>query len=91
MKLSHIRLTSTVRIISSGINTENTHLNDDKFDLELVDLYADRSEWMFHDTQINPNPVHASLPELKTLPDHIKKKMLLVHYPDGAENNPIDD
>ncbi|MFN8359758.1 MAG: MBL fold metallo-hydrolase [Candidatus Kapaibacterium sp.] len=63
---------------------------DTKFDRELIDQYADRSEWMFHDTQINPNPVHACLPELKTLPEHIKQKMFLVHYPDGAENNPID-
>ncbi|MBS1537541.1 MAG: MBL fold metallo-hydrolase [Bacteroidetes bacterium] len=64
---------------------------DTKFDQELIDMYAHRSEWMFHDTQINPNPVHACLPELKTLPEHITKKMFLVHYPDNAQTNPIDE
>ena len=64
---------------------------DTKFDQELIDMYAHRSEWMFHDTQIHPNPVHACLPELKTLPATITKKMFLVHYPDTAQTNPIDE
>ncbi len=64
---------------------------DTKFDRALIDMYADRSEWMFHDTQINPNPVHACLPELKTLPKEITQKMFLMHYPDNAQTNAIDE
>ncbi len=64
---------------------------DTKFDRELIDMYASRSEWMFHDSQINPNPVHACLPELKTLPKEITEKMFLMHYPDNAQANAIDE
>ncbi|MBI3259220.1 MAG: hypothetical protein HYZ54_07090, partial [Ignavibacteriae bacterium] len=64
---------------------------DTKFDRELIDMYSNRSEWMFHDSQINPNPVHACLPELKTLPEEITKKMFLMHYPDNAKANPIEE
>jgi ribonuclease BN (tRNA processing enzyme) len=64
---------------------------DTKFDRELIDLYADRSEVMFHDTSFFQNPVHASLEELRTLPKEIKKKMYLMHYSDNwREQNIID-
>ncbi|MDQ1267051.1 MAG: hypothetical protein QG635_2204, partial [Bacteroidota bacterium] len=55
---------------------------DTKFDPELISRYADRSEVMFHDTSMQPNPVHASLPQLQTLPADIKKKIYLMHYGD---------
>jgi ribonuclease BN (tRNA processing enzyme) len=58
---------------------------DTVFDPELIEMYSDRSEYMFHDCSFMPNPVHSSLPELRTLPDHIKQKMFLVHYPDKSE------
>jgi hydroxyacylglutathione hydrolase len=64
---------------------------DTVFDPELIGLYADRAEWMFHDSQFFPNPVHASLPELRTLPSHVKEKMFLVHYPDNKEEHNISD
>jgi hydroxyacylglutathione hydrolase len=64
---------------------------DTVFDPELIEMYADRSEWMFHDSQFHPNPVHASLSELRTLPDHIKQKMFLVHYPDNPEQHDTSD
>lgn len=63
---------------------------DTVFDEELITMYADRSEYMFHDSQFFPNPVHASLPELRTLPEFIRKKMFLVHYPDNSEDHNID-
>ncbi|TAE27891.1 MAG: MBL fold metallo-hydrolase [Candidatus Kapaibacterium sp.] len=58
---------------------------DTVFDTELIEMYATRSQYMFHDCSFMPNPVHASLPELRTLADDIKKKMFLVHYPDKPE------
>lgn len=64
---------------------------DTKFDRELIEAYADRAEVMFHDTSFFPNPVHASLEELRTLPKKVKKKMLLMHYSDNwREQNIID-
>jgi ribonuclease BN (tRNA processing enzyme) len=59
---------------------------DTKFDRPLLDMYADRSEIMFHDTSFMPNPVHASLQELRTLPEEMKKKIMLVHYGDAWQN-----
>ncbi|MDO8668793.1 MAG: MBL fold metallo-hydrolase [Candidatus Buchananbacteria bacterium] len=55
---------------------------DTQFDPELIDLYGDRSEVMFHDVQFFPGAVHAPLNDLKTLPDKIKAKMYLMHYAD---------
>lgn len=56
---------------------------DTKFDRDLIDMYADRAEIMFHDASFHPVQVHASIDELRTLPSEIKKKMLLMHYPDN--------
>lgn len=55
---------------------------DTRFDKDLIDIYSD-AEIMFHDVQFFPGGVHASLEELKTLPEDIKKKMHLVHYADN--------
>lgn len=64
---------------------------DTKFDQNLIDIYADRSEVMFHDVSFEKNPVHASLSELNTLSPSIKKKMMLMHYADNWEKYNIDD
>lgn len=56
---------------------------DTKFDKHIFDMYADRSEYIFHDSALKPNPVHASIQELQTLPDEIKSKTFLMHYSDG--------
>lgn len=64
---------------------------DTKFDRDLIDLYADRAEVMFHDAAFTYNPVHASTPELRTLPEHIRKKMYLMHYPDSFESHDVSD
>ncbi len=55
---------------------------DTRFDQQLIDTYASRSEFMFHDVQFFSGSVHAPLDELASLPDEIKKKMLLIHYSD---------
>lgn len=60
---------------------------DTVFDPELIEMYSGRSECMFHDCSFMPNPVHASLPELRTLAEETKKKMFLVHYPDKQEQH----
>jgi ribonuclease BN (tRNA processing enzyme) len=62
---------------------------DTKYDRDLIDMYAPKSEIMFHDTSFFPNPVHASLTELRTLTDDVKAKMYLVHYGDTWQNQDI--
>jgi ribonuclease BN (tRNA processing enzyme) len=64
---------------------------DTKFDQDLIDLYADRSDVMFHDVQFFPGAVHAPLSELKTLPQNIKDKMYLMHYADNYDQQDISD
>ncbi len=56
---------------------------DTRFDQDLIDLYAPRSEWMFHDVQFFPGAVHAPLNDLRTLPAEVKGKMLFIHYADN--------
>ena len=64
---------------------------DTQFDMDLINLYADRSEIMFHDVQFYTGGIHASLEELKTLPTEIKKKMSLFHYNDTCNQFDISD
>lgn len=64
---------------------------DTRFDPELLEMYANRANIMFHDVQFFPGGVHSSMPELKTLPPEIKAKMFLVHYGDNWENQDISD
>lgn len=63
---------------------------DTRFDLDLINMYKDRAQIMFHDVQFFKGGVHASLEELKTLPSEVKEKMFLMHYPDGWEKQNID-
>ncbi len=55
---------------------------DTRFDPELIDMYADKAEIMFHDVQFFPGAVHAPLADFQTLSPDIKKKMYLMHYAD---------
>jgi len=64
---------------------------DTRFDTELIDQYADKSEVMFHDVQFFPGAVHASLEELKGLPEEVKNKMYLMHYADNYDEQDISD
>lgn len=62
--------------------------SDTRYDYDLVDYYENRFkfETIFHDCQFFTGGVHASLEEIKELPEHIKKKMYLTHYGDNWEN-----
>jgi len=44
-------------------------------------------ERIFHDCQTFTGGVHASMDELGTLPEAVKKRMYLVHYPDAAADD----
>ena len=62
---------------------------DTRFDPQLIEEYADRSEVMFHDVQFFPGAVHAPLEDLKTLPEEVKAKMHLMHYGDTFDKQDI--
>lgn len=83
---------------SSAFITHGLHIDgriffsgDTKFDRALLDTYAHRSDYMFHDASFFPNPVHASLEELRTLPADMKEKMFLVHYGDAHANYDVNE
>ncbi len=57
---------------------------DTKFDRELIDLYVDRSEVMFHDASLTPNQVHACIDDLRELPENIRQKLYIVHTQDDV-------
>jgi len=79
--------------ISYGLMIDDQvfYSGDTKFDPELVDMYADKAEIMFHDVQFFPGGVHAPLADLRTLSPEIKKKMYLMHYADNWIDQDISD
>lgn len=62
--------------------------SDTRFDKDLLEYTL--GHWsidtIFHDCQFFTGGVHASIDELDTLDDDIKKKMILMHYGDNWEN-----
>jgi ribonuclease BN (tRNA processing enzyme) len=62
---------------------------DTQFDAELLIGYDDlfHFECIFHDVQFYTGGIHASLDELETLPDSLKSRMILMHYPDAFEEH----
>ncbi len=79
--------------LTFGIYVDNRILftADTKFDKELINLYANKSEVIFHDASFQLNPVHASIQQLRKLPKNIKKKMYLMHYGDDWKKHDIFD
>ena len=61
--------------------------SDTRYDPELVIQYDQKFnlEAVFHDCQFYNGGVHASLSELKQLPESIRKKTWLTHYGDNWE------
>lgn len=78
--------------VSYGLLIDNRIFisGDTRFDQDLINMYAARPEWMFHDVQFFPGAVHAPLEDLKTLPKDIKQKMLLMHYADNWPDQDIN-
>ena len=74
-----------------GLFVDNRILfsGDTKFDSLLFDRYSNKSEYIFHDSSFLPNPVHASIQELRTLPIEVKNKLFLMHYGDNWKEQDI--
>ena len=79
--------------LTFGIFVDNRVLftADTKYDKSLIDMYADKSEIIFHDSSFEPNPVHASVFQLRQLPKNIKKKIYLMHYGDDWKKHDVSD
>ena len=78
-------------LLSFGLMIDGRVLvsGDTRFDRDLLDLYADRAEVIFHDVQFFSGAVHAPLADLKALPVKWKEKMHLYHYTDNYETQDI--
>ncbi len=61
---------------------------DTKFDPDLLKSYDRRFkfEYIFHDVQFFNGGVHAGLEQLCTLPESMRERMILMHYPDSFES-----
>jgi ribonuclease BN (tRNA processing enzyme) len=57
---------------------------DTRFDPEIIELVCKQYpiDLILHDVQFFPGGVHAPFDDLKTLPEDIRAKTLLMHYPD---------
>lgn len=77
---------------SYGLFIDNKILftGDTKFDRYLLETYAEKSEYIFHDTSFELNPVHAYIGQLRELPDEWKGKMFLMHYGDNWKTQNTD-
>lgn len=65
---------------------------DTRFDYPAYAPLLSRAEHCFHDVQLveQPNPVHAMIDELRTLPEEIRRKTWLYHYGDEWDSGPFD-
>jgi ribonuclease BN (tRNA processing enzyme) len=61
--------------------------SDTRFDPDLIANYAPRAEILFHDVDFQNGAVHAPLSELRSLPEDIRRRMMLVHYPDSWQEH----
>ena len=59
--------------------------SDTRFDPDLVLQYDEMFNFdvIFHDCQLFTGGVHASIDEVSSLPEHIRKKIILMHYGDN--------
>lgn len=62
---------------------------DTQFDRDLIDIYAPKSDVMFHDVQFHAGGVHAPFEDLKTLPPEVQEKTYFTHYPDTWKDQDI--
>lgn len=96
----NIKIMRTKHIPDSSDNWENSFwsaavliddsvffTSDTRFDPELIELVEKNFpiHTIFHDCQFHKGGVHASLEELRSLPEDVRKKMFLVHYGDNWE------
>ncbi len=73
-----------VRITDRQSGRTAFYSGDTRFDRRMIDQYIAPATISFHDVQLHdePEPVHALLSELRTLPEPVRRTMYLYHYGD---------
>ena len=71
--------------VGTIIDDRILYTSDTRFDPDLLTSFDElyNFDLIFHDCQLFTGGVHASLNELKTLPQHLKSKIMLMHYGDN--------
>jgi len=92
VRVDHVRVHRPFDWPSLGLRITNRetgqyvfYSGDARFDPDHTRSIVAGAKTVFHDTQLedDPEPVHALLSQLRTLPDDIKKKTILYHYGDA--------
>ena len=71
---------------SYGLLIDDTiyYSGDTRFDPETTIRYGTNAQLIIHDAGVVSTPLHPTIDQLSTLPESIRQKMLLVHYPPEA-------
>ena len=64
---------------------------DTMFDPELLQVHAGGASLIIHDAGLVDTPLHPTIDQLRTLPEDIRSRILLVHYPEGAHDVDVSD
>lgn len=77
--------------LSYGLFVDNSILitGDTRLDTDLIDMYGDKAQVIFHDCQFFPETVHAFIGDLRKYPKRITEKMYLIHYGDNYESQDV--
>ena len=96
----HIQIERKYDWPSYGVYIEDTQTHesafysgDTRFDYPAYARMMERARICFHEVQLvdQPDPVHALISELRTLPEEIRRKTWLYHYGDEWDSGPFDD
>ncbi|MHC4444647.1 MAG: MBL fold metallo-hydrolase [Planctomycetota bacterium] len=96
----HIQIERKYDWPSFGLYIEDTQSGgsvffsgDTRFDYPAYVKMLEQARICFHEVQLydEPKPVHATLSELRTLPEAIRKKTWLYHYSDEWDSGPFDE
>ncbi len=98
-RTDHIKIERKYDWPSYGLFIEDTqtresvfYSGDTRFDYPAYASMMEAAKLCFHDVQLldQPNPIHATISEVRTLPDEIKKRTHLYHYGDNWDAGPFD-
>lgn len=96
----HVQIERKYDWPSYGLWMEDTHTSesvffsgDTRFDYPAYARMMERAKICFHDTQLfeQPQPVHALISEMRTLPEALRRKIWLYHYGDDWDSGPFAD
>jgi ribonuclease BN (tRNA processing enzyme) len=96
----HVQIERKYDWPSYGLFIEDTrtgkavfYTGDTRFDYPAYARMMEQAHICFHEVQLvdEPNPVHALIGDLRTLPEAVRQKTYLYHYGDDWDSGPFDD